>query len=227
MLYHISTAERKKLTQRQPIASLGGGPASESCPNWERGERWEWSTLDYSGCYSHPPSWRQETHREAADTQMHRKHQSEPKARWATGEHRHPSTQCCSDFHKVSLCNGWHGYVFPTFSTNPSMVPHKLSEVLSLKTLKSLKLLICIFYVAAMILQNEMWGRSPASHLLIASPSMQEKYFKSWAYQDIQSCLFYLDLSSASKHRWILTYTCGLSCPWCHRPSSLCLDPSR
>lgn len=146
--------------------------------------------------------------------QTHRctgKHQKEPKAKWATGEHRHlcSTTQCCSDFHKVSLCNGWHGYISPTFSTNPSIVPHELSEFLSLKTLKSLKLLIFSNVSSTwlpMILQNKMWGHSPASHLFIASPSMREKYFKSWARHDIHSCLFCLDLSSASKLGGILTY---------------------
>ena len=104
------------------------------------------------------------------------------------------------------------------------------SEFLSLKTLKSLKLLI--FSNASstwlpMILQNKMWGHGPALYLFIASPSMQEKYFKSWAHHNIQSCLFCLDLSFCLPAQMNSHLHCDLSHAWCHRPSSLCLDPTR
>lgn len=66
------------------------------------------------------------------------RHQRQPKAEWAPRQHRDPSTEHCSDFHKVLLGSGWHGYLFPTFSTNPSTVPHELNKFLSLKTWKSL-----------------------------------------------------------------------------------------
>jgi len=56
-----ANSKSRRRSSIRVLPKLGKGVRGGSGPHWIP-----------IGCYSHPPSWRQETHREAADTQMHR-----------------------------------------------------------------------------------------------------------------------------------------------------------